>query len=262
MAIDTTPTGDVSRSRTLTAILGMTFAAFLITNHAGELPQRIFSLAVCDADGWPMRNPLGPATYMLLHKSLPHLLWNMAWLIFFACTAASCGKPTDRIIATAYVAGGLAGGFFFIAINALLTQHGELCGASSAVISAATFITLTDPDRPVRILSTAFTTELKWIFLILATTAVLPDIQNISGGEMALLGSPSAHLGGIAAGIIIYRLYAEADSKNAFATKGDTDNSDTLRKLRVSGYTALSFDERRALSSGGNLHFTHKNKHQ
>lgn len=145
-------------------------------------------------------------SYGFLHSTLGffHILGNMLGLYFI-------GRIIEPLIGRErflglYLAGTFVGGLVYLLFH--LNGSGPVVGASAAVMSILAFFCLLYPERPVTLLLffiIPVTIKPKWIFWGSLAISVgglllyeLPGTSNVAH---------SAHLGGLAAGILYYRYF-------------------------------------------------------
>lgn len=211
-----------------------------------------------------------PLTYMWVHFSPLHLLFNMLWLYWFGLMLLDAAD--QRRLLRLYIGGGLCGALFYI-LSSLLTPGyaGNLAGSSAAVMSVMTAAALAMPERRVRLFLIG-DVKLKWI----AAVTILLTLFGGGGGAPAVW----AHVGGIAFGAG-YHFYAKKfrmrsifrragrarrnmanagrpasvsneDASRTQRTAQDDSHArldELLDKIRISGYASLTPEERRELNS-------------
>jgi len=134
-------------------------------------------------------------TYMFVHIEFMHILFNMLWLFWI-------GKIFEeylgyRKFTFVYIAGGLAGGAFFIAFSNLVPAFHTISptiGASASVMAIIAATATLLPDYGIGLLFLG-TVKLRW----LAIGYVVLDIIVLPGGN---IGGQLAHLGGALLGFI------------------------------------------------------------
>jgi membrane associated rhomboid family serine protease len=131
-------------------------------------------------------------TYMFLHTSFLHLLFNMIWLHFAGKIFLQYLNPKQLL--STYILGGISGGLLFIiAYNyvpalTVYTQNAQALGASAAVLAIVVAIATYTPSYSVRFPFIGIV-KLKHI----AIFSVILDILSIPKGNT---GGHIAHLGG------------------------------------------------------------------
>lgn len=144
-----------------------------------------------------------PFTYMFMHASVFHILFNMLWLYWFGQIFEEyLGKK--RILGL-YIMGGLAGAFFFVTSYNIFPyythQHAAqltgLVGASAGVMAiiVATATLLPDYTIPLILIGPI---RLKWLALFFVIIDFLGITGLNAGGELS-------HLGGALIGFIYIR---------------------------------------------------------
>lgn len=252
----------------LTAIAGVFTSSFdLIDNvlHLVEMPSRLSILA---------SRPWTPVSYMFSQYDLLHLLFNMLWLYWFGTLFNM--RCTSRQLFALYIYGGIAGGVLFLAGYNLLPlfagTDGWLIGSSASVMAIVTATAILMPDFRMNLLFFG-SVALKWI----AIASIVLVLVGISGTNA---GGEIAHVGGILTGVLfalrlkkgrditlpfnsgldrVSNLWTilsparradrhipeEPASGSAVSERAELDR--LLDKIRKSGYSGLSSDERRRL---------------
>lgn len=210
-------------------------------------------------------------TYMFAQYGILHLLFNMVWLYWFGKIFLFTGTPKQML--ALYLYGGIAGAVLFIAAyNTLPYFHGSvswMIGASASVIAIVTATAIHHPDYRIGLLLLG-EIPLKWIAIATIGISVLSIPDGNAGGNIA-------HIGGAIIGAIygvmlnrgtditrplnnaidnIVNFVKHAISKRQKANTEKRDNTrsnDTetldsiLDKIKKSGYTSLSAEEKRKL---------------
>ena len=180
-----------------------------------------------------------------VHFGWWHFIANAVWLIVFG--VAMLRRTGIARFCLLYFGGGVAGGLAFLLVALCAgSRQAALCGASSAVLAVAAAALVAIPDyrytypvlRHIR---------LKYLAIPAFFTAF---ICNIS------LFSMAAHVGGIIFGLIFGFIFC----KNLNSAKGEplapqtpdasvgSPRDAAIRKLRRSGFSALTSEERRQVS--------------
>lgn len=214
-------------------------------------------------------------SYMFTQFDVMHILFNMLWLYWFGIIFLTVNTP-KRVLAL-YILGGLGGALLYlIAYNTLpglINVHASLIGASAAVIAIVVATAIMLPDYEIGLLLIG-PVKLKWI----AVATILIDFLSISGINA---GGHISHIGGAAIGAIyalslkrgiditapINKLFDQVANLLYRRTKLRSQHSDfsqsasnrssyhpaiddldaILDKIKKSGYTSLSPDERKKL---------------
>lgn len=203
-------------------------------------------------------------TYMVTQSSPLHLLFNVLWLYWFGRILLL--KFPDKGLLTCYIGGGLAGGIAYLAAtSAGVAAGGYLCGASASVLAIMSCVALALPDYELNLFIFG-RVKMKWFALACAVLTLI----GTAGSEAATI----AHAGGMAFGLLYglkpdFKYKLNPDFKKKFkpekrlrpknaeaavkAMQGrlcDHERLDQLLdKIRLSGYTSLSDDERRELDA-------------
>tara|TARA_E500000331_G_scaffold355730_1_gene411986 strand:+ start:4591 stop:5457 length:867 start_codon:yes stop_codon:yes gene_type:complete len=138
------------------------------------------------------KKPWAIITYMFLHQSFLHLLFNMLWLYFGGKIFLSFFS-NKQLIST-YVLGGICGGILFVLsfnifpVFANNVQYAIAIGASASVLAIVLAIATKSPNYPIRLF---FIGNIKLKHIALA--CIILDILSIPKGNA---GGHLAHLGG------------------------------------------------------------------
>jgi membrane associated rhomboid family serine protease len=169
--------------------------------------QKIYSSLVNDYLAVPTYLPTllnrfwTPFTYMFMHAGFFHILFNMLWLFWI-------GKILEEYLNSKkltfiYLAGGLAGAFFYILCYNIFPAFEEVkmisaaVGASAAV-TAVIFATATLlPDYTLSLLFFG-PVKLKWI----AVVYIVIDLMSIAGSNA---GGALTHIGGAIFGFLFIK---------------------------------------------------------
>lgn len=191
-----------ARSRSLIWISGASLISGLllmlwgaVLNFIGVGDSWLYELTALPADTLRfIYHPWTLFTYMWVHFSILHLLFNTLWLIWFGRMFAEAGRSSDII--KIFIGGGVAGGILFLVANAILDTEsgGWLSGSSAAVLALICAAAIMMPRRGVNLLFIG-EVSIKWVALICVALTLLG-----SGGSNS--ASLSAHMGGIMFGII------------------------------------------------------------
>ena len=141
-----------------------------------------------------------PLSYTFLHDGPYHLILNLLFLFFF-------GRLVEPLIGSynvycLFIIGSLLGSVFWACFN---PQAGYLVGASAGVMALVSYFCIKQPDKPITLLLffiLPFTIKPRWILI----AALLYDGYGLLFNEINELGAiaHSAHLGGIAAGALVF----------------------------------------------------------
>lgn len=207
-------------------------------------------------------------TYMTVHSSILHLIFNTLWLYWFGRMLADVTH--ERSILVLFIGGGVAGGLIYI-LTAWLTgysQHAYLTGDSAAVLSVMTAVGLLMPDRRMRFFLLG-DIRLKWVTLGCILLTLL-------GSQSSGVPPQAAHAAGILFGLCwaiehkgvlrrhtnktlrmpampntqrTVKVNTRATIKAIKASLSDEERLDQLLdKIRVSGYDSLSAREKTELN--------------
>ena len=222
-------------------------------------------------------------TYMFVHSSFLHILFNLLVLYWF-------GKMfleylSQRQLFGVYLLGGLAGALVFIVayniipVFAVVKNVAFAIGASASIMAIVFAIAVLVPNLPVRL---AFLGQMKLKYLAMIIVAI--DLLSIPFGNA---GGHFAHLGGALMGAIFAICYSkgtditiflsrfftwvgnlfksEPKVKSSSSSRAETDAEYNRRKAREqreidkildkvkeSGYSSLTKEEKEKLFSNSN----------
>lgn len=226
------------------------FIAVRIVGLIASPEAAINFLALSSSATNVLSHPWTVVTYMFTQYDLLHILFNMLALYWFGSLLSI--HFGQRRIAVVYLIGGLAGAAFYLAGATIFpVLGGDLIGASAAVMATMVTAAVIMPDYELAFLFIG-AIKLKWIAICILVLFAIGLTGNNAGGHVA-------HLGGMTAGLlygIIYRRHEKkiimlARSKKEKAT--DMQNLDALLdKIKRSGYSSLTYDEKERLSAISN----------
>ncbi|MBL7137175.1 MAG: rhomboid family intramembrane serine protease [Bacteroidales bacterium] len=154
-------------------------------------------------------------TYMFLHVSIWHILFNMLWLFWFGRIFLE--YLTGKQLLWVYILGGLAGAFAYIlAFNifpvfAPVIELSYALGASASVMAIVTAIAFYVPNYTLYLL---FFGRVKIVYI--AIVLFILDFFTIPGGNA---GGQIAHIGGALFGFIFIKLLRPS-SISSYSHKG------------------------------------------
>lgn len=209
------------------------FVVFLVLVKFVAGPGFADYVGVDGARPWPWTF----LTYMFVHDSLLDLLFNMLWLWLFARIVMEFSTPRQLLLC--YVLGGLGGGLLFWGAAAAGLTGGVLLGASAAVLALIAYAGVRIPYLKLNLMLIG-AVSVRAIALIAAVLSLLPFLLGNGGGGWA-------HLGGLLAGVG-YALYMRRARRFRIVRPSEKKTlDDLLDKVRRSGYSSLTKDERRQL---------------
>lgn len=231
-----------------------------------------------------LRRPWTLITYMFMHAGIWHLLGNMLWLYWFGKLFLYFFSA--KHLRGLYVVGGLIGGLLYIvAYNTLplFESHlysATLVGASASVLAIAIATAVREPEYQINLMFVG-PVRLKYFALFIVLFDILYVGSNNAGGHIAHLGGALAgwwFAKGISQGQDITRwvntcidaisgLFSKRERKprkpkmkvhstnsrtadydyNARKKEKSNEVDKILDKLKQSGYSSLSDEEKRRL---------------
>ncbi len=169
-----------------------------------------------------IKKPWSIISYMFLHQSFIHLLFNMLWLYFGGQIFLSF-FDNKKLIST-YVLGGISGAVLFILsfnlfpVFATALPNAVALGASASVLAIIMAIATKSPNYSIRLLLIG-NIKLKHIAIV----SIVLDIMSIPQGNA---GGHIAHLGGAFFGYLyVKQLNSGYDIANSFNKIMDNLNS-------------------------------------
>ncbi|QEM13897.1 rhomboid family protein [Mucilaginibacter rubeus] len=210
-----------------------------------------------------------PVTYMFMHASIFHILFNMLWLYWMGQIFEEY-LGNKRTIGL-YLMGGLAGALFYVAALNLLpaftslnaAQVSSIVGASAGVMAIVVATATLLPNYTISLMFIG-PVKLKWLVVFYLVFDFLSIIGPNAGGEIA-------HLGGALIGFVyikqlqkghdwiggITKLFKSKPKLKVVSNNMGKNASDyprqeeidrILDKISQSGYNSLSKQEREILS--------------
>lgn len=202
-------------------------------------------------------------TYMVVHFSPLHMLFNTLWLYWFGRMLTDvCNEMT---LLRLYIVGGVAGGILYIVTSALTGYFpgAFLTGASASVLCIMTATALKMPSRTIMLFLIG-EVKLKWV-------AIGCILLTLVGAVGTGIPAQAAHVGGIVAGTCWFfmrrrprvrqdprrdegkknarRIRTRATIEAMNSRVSDKERLDELLdKIRVSGYDSLTSKEKTELN--------------
>lgn len=205
-----------------------------------------------------IKRPWSLITYMFLHESFIHLLFNMLWLHFGGKLFLE--YLNQKQIVNIYLLGGLFGGIFFVfAFNYFpaltpYSQNAKALGASASVLAIFVAIATKIPNYQINIPLIGFI-KLKHIALFF----IILDFLSIPKGNA---GGHIAHIGGAIFGYIYIKqiqnkrkslfsdfisIFKNPKNKKTKSKKEINEVDIVLEKISKSGYNSLNKKEKELL---------------
>ncbi len=157
--------------------------------------QRVIDKSFGLNPSWMVQQPWTLLTYMFLHGSIYHLVFNMITLYFFATFVIALVGETGFL--STYFAGGVVGGLFFILFSYIplpyfqITHNTIVIGASGAIFALGGLLMVMRPN--VRVLMFFIVPVPLWVGILI--------------GFLMVTFNPGvawqAHLGGLAYGALV-----------------------------------------------------------
>lgn len=262
--------------------------AMLVLSLVGASPSMIASVVELPSQ-WmdALHRPWTLITYMFMHGSIMHIFMNMLCLYWFGVVFMEYNTPKQ--LAALYVLSGLGGAAAYLAAYALLpsfaAMHGNLVGASAAVLGIMVAVGLQAPNYRINLLFIG-SVAMKWVVICMLLIVMLSYDGTNMGGDVA-------HLGGAFVGMTYavllrkgfditktvnrvidgvvglfgkrksstsgkYHYSANAQSgqkrssvRSRFVSEQEERVDAILEKIKQSGYTALTQEEKEIIFSVG-----------
>ena len=137
------------------------------------------------------RRPWTLITYMFLHKSFFHILFNLLWLYWFGRIFLQ--YLDEKKLAGVYILGGLSGALVYILVfNALPVFRNQLplsyaLGASAAVMAVVISISVYAPNYTIYLLFFG-RVKIIWVALIGFLSSSVFEFSINTGGKLAHIG--------------------------------------------------------------------------
>jgi membrane associated rhomboid family serine protease len=163
--------------------------------------ERAFALVPAD---WLVR-PWTLLTYMFLHGSMSHVLFNMITLYFFATFVIALVGETAFLLT--YFAGGVVGGLMYILFSYIpvpfiqASPMAYVIGASGAIFALGGLLMIMRPNA--RILMFFVIPMPLWVGILVGFLMVVPFSSNIAW---------QAHLGGLVYGAMVGWYYRRRET--------------------------------------------------
>ncbi len=251
---------------TLFNIEGSAFLSFI------EIPSNLHQF---------ITHPWTLFTYMFVHLNTFHILFNMLWLYWFGQIFLTVFNEKQMV--GLYLLGGMAGGLLFLLSYNLFPyfkgSESIMCGASASILAIVTATAFRLPNYRINLLLIG-AVPLKYIALITIAIDLTSVTSTNSGGHIAHLGGAlmgylfliytekgkdlTAPLNRLIDKIVTWRKgrhinppkkksgRPESDDDYRRRKKNDEDELNAiLEKIKQSGYTALTTEEKRKLFEHG-----------
>lgn len=199
-------------------------------------------------------------TYMFTHRVLFHLLFNMLWLYWLGRIFLEFLNKRQFVFT--YIAGGIAGGVFFVVACNTLPMFTvsyvslNMLGASASIMAIVTAAATLVPDYTIRLLFFG-DVKLKYLALAYFILAIIGISDTNQGGNIA-------HVGGALLGFVYIKQLKQGNDwsklfkrrstltviKNNFIDDEVVDQEmidSILDKISKSGYSSLTRAEKKQL---------------
>jgi membrane associated rhomboid family serine protease len=185
-------------------IIGVNLVIFIATIiSSGQFPNPInarFGLLPAEI----AQEPWTVVTYMFVHASVPHVIFNMLTLYFFGTFTMALVGETAFLVT--YFVGGIVGGLFFLAFSLLMgTSFVTVVGASGAVYALGGFLMMMRPKTKVMTFPIPVPMPL-WVAILVGFVFVsfVPGVAW------------EAHLGGLAYGVAVGYYYRRRERRGHY----------------------------------------------
>ncbi|MBD5302714.1 MAG: rhomboid family intramembrane serine protease [Bacteroides sp.] len=208
-----------------------------------------------------MVRPWTLATYLCLHYSVLHLIFNILWLLCFGSILTRFHP--GRLLLQLFIGGGIAGGIFYIVSASFggAWPGSYLTGDSAAVLSVMSACAVLMPGMPIRLFLFG-EVKLKWV----AAVCILLTIFGGGGSTAVSIAHVCGALWGVGQGWYVkkgkiifnhkfhnnytnlsvkHKSHNPSRAAQAMNTLDDHRRLDELLdKIRLSGYDSLSEREK------------------
>lgn len=261
------------RSDPLIRLIVVNIIIFIIANIWVNIPGCEESFyKFCTLPASPLEllhRPWTLITYMFMHVSTWHVVFNLLWLYFIGRIFMDFVRGY-RLFYT-YLLGGIAGGILFLIYSVVFKQPYPLLGASAGVMAILVSTAILVPDYLVRVI---FIGEVRLKYVVIGAFLLfsIVDFADNTGGKVS-------HIGGAIYGMlfmlqykkgtdyaaIVHNFFTRIKNLSAFAKSGqklkksggsgfrqktsDVDDKQKkidaiLDKISASGYDALTKEEK------------------
>lgn len=194
-------------------IIAINVIVFLFQSLFGSIPvggqnlnRWIISYLAFDPSLWTaITQPWRFVTYMFLHGSGFHLIFNLLWLWWMGRSVEETIGP--RSFAVLFFGSGIGGAILHIALT-FLYGTSVVIGASGAVFGVMVAFAYLFPTAPIMLL---FLPPIQARFLVAGLIAL--DILLIGSGDMI---ARLVHLGGAGCGYLIIKSYSKGNDLSKF----------------------------------------------
>ncbi|MEO8294238.1 MAG: rhomboid family intramembrane serine protease [Gemmatimonadota bacterium] len=237
--------------------------------------SRVSELLMFDPGNNPISRPWTFVTYMFIHGGLFHLLGNMVGLYFFGTAVEH--RMGSRSFLLYYLYCGVGAAVFSLGLSSL-GYNTPFLGSSGAVLGVALAFAMFWPDAEILVFPIPIPIKARTLVIVITGVSTFFGLifRNSPVGNVAHL----AHLGGILAGYIFFRVQAfsqrvpatpprqvervvmvqsssrEIDQQVAGTSRGEgrttidpltVELDRVLDKINEKGISSLTVDERRFL---------------
>jgi len=216
----------------LTRIIVINVLIFLVSNlYTNFSPsQYLLTYVALPSNPWVfLHRPWTLFTYMFLHASFGHILFNMLWLYWMGILFVEY-MGVKRFLYT-YFIGGFAGGLLYLLVFGFaFPQPGLLMGASAGIMAVIMAVAGLIPNYEMHLLFIG-PVKLKYVALgAFILTSVL-DFSVNSGGKVA-------HIGGALYGLLFVWQYKKGNDiaeklSNVFAGIGSIFKGGNAKKAKL-----------------------------
>lgn len=229
--------------KTSIGFLLLTNAAMFVVSHlvvalCGDSAALWFGITAPNPFPWIWT----PLTYMFTQNSAWDLIFGMLWLYFFSRVFMEIGS--DRQLLISYFVGGIGGAVAYIMAGLGNVISGSLLlGSSAAALGVITCAAFRAPKM--RLVMMFFgAVEFRWI----AAVAIGLSLLSFASGN---IGGGIAHIGGVIGGILSWMIIRRQSRFRFVIPKkhkpSEKSLDDLLDKVKRSGYSSLTTEERRKL---------------
>jgi membrane associated rhomboid family serine protease len=233
----------------LTRLIMVNVIVFIIANIFQAIPAtRSWVAYVSLPSSFPLllRQPWSLFTYMFVHVSFMHILFNMLWLYWMGIIFTDFLGKT-RLVYT-YILGGLAGGLLYVIVSTIFTpgDFGLLIGASAGIMAVIVATAMLVPDYELMLLFFG-RVKLKYLAIAAFILTTIIDLNENTGGKVS-------HMGGALYGAIFMWQYRKGlDISGGFGNFINgignffTGKNKKARPLKAKGKVVNMYDKQKRI---------------
>jgi membrane associated rhomboid family serine protease len=254
----------------LTRLIMVNIIVFVLANILENIPATaswVSYISLPSSFTLLARQPWSLFTYMFVHVSFMHILFNMLWLYWIGIIFTDF-MGTTRLVYT-YILGGIAGGLLYMLVSNIIAPSsiGLLIGASAGIIAVIVATAILVPDYEMMLLFFG-RVKLKYLAIAAFILTSIIDLNQNTGGKVSHIGGAiygaiflwqyrkgidiSGTVGDFTNNILNFFTRKRSKSARLMKTKGKVVNmydkqkkvDEILDKISHSGYDSLTKEEK------------------